>query len=41
MTTEKLNNKTKKAIKEGKKLMADPNSPKYSNIDELKAALEI
>ena len=41
VTTEKLDNKTKRAIKEGKKLMADPNSPKYSNMDDLKDALEI
>ncbi len=32
---------TAAAIEEGRKLMADPAAPKYSNIDDLKVALEI
>ena len=28
-------------IEEGRKLMADPLTPKYSSIDELRAALEV
>lgn len=29
------------AIEEGKKIVSDPNSPRYSDIESLKAALEI
>ena len=29
------------AIEEGRKLMADSTAPRYSNIDDLKAALDI
>ena len=35
------NDTTAAAIEEGRKLMADPLTPKYSNIDELRAALEV
>lgn len=35
------NDTTAEAIKEGKKLMADPKAPKYSNMDDLKDALEV
>ena len=33
------NKTTIEAIEEGKKMMSDPTTPKYSSIDELKAAL--
>lgn len=32
---------TAAAIEEGRKLMSDPSSPKYSDMESLKAALEI
>ena len=35
------NETTADAIKEGRKLMDDPSAPRYSSIDELKAALEV
>ncbi len=35
------NGTTVAAIKEGKKLMSDPTSPRYSNMADLKAALEV
>ena len=35
------NETTVKAIEEGRKLMADPNSPRYSSIESLKEALEV
>ena len=35
------NDTTAAAIEEGRKLMADPLIPKYSSIDELRAALEV
>ena len=35
------NDTTKAAIEEGKRLMEDPSSPRYSSIEELKAALEV
>lgn len=35
------NDTTAAAIEEGRKLMADPLTPKYSSIDELRAALEV
>lgn len=35
------NETTINAIEEGRRLMADPSTPRYSSIDELKAALEI
>ena len=35
------NDTTVAAIEEGRKMMDDPSAPRYSNIDELKAALEI
>ena len=35
------NETTVKAIEEGRKLMADPNSPRYSSIESLKKALEV
>ena len=34
------NETTVAAIEEGKKLLNDPSSPKYSSMEELKAALE-
>lgn len=34
------NEATVAAIEEGKKLLNDPSSPKYSSMEELKAALE-
>ena len=34
------NDTTAIAIAEGKKLLNDPNAPKYSSMDDLKAALE-
>ena len=35
------NDTTVAAIEEGRKLMADPTAPRYSNMDDLKAALEV
>jgi hypothetical protein len=35
------NASTIEAIKEGKKIMEDPTSPRYSSMEELKRALEI
>lgn len=35
------NEATASAIEEGRRLMADPSAPRYSSIDELKAALEV
>ena len=35
------NDTTVAAIEEGRKLMADPTAPKYSSMDDLKAALEV
>ena len=35
------NDTTAIAIAEGKKLLNDPNAPKYSSMDDLKAALEV
>lgn len=35
------NETTTAAIEEGRKLMNDPSAPRYSSMDELKAALEI
>ena len=35
------NETTAAAIAEGRKLMDDPSAPRYSSMDELKAALEI
>ena len=35
------NDTTAAAIAEGRKLMTDPAAPKYSSIDDLKAALEV
>ncbi len=35
------NDTTVAAIEEGRKMMDDPSAPRYSNIDELKAALDI
>ena len=35
------NDTTAAAIEEGRKLMADPMAPRYSSMEELKAALEV
>ena len=35
------NETTAAAIEEGRKLMDDPSAPRYSSMDELKAALEV
>ena len=35
------NQTTIEAIEEGKKMMSDPTTPKYSSIDDLKAALDL
>ncbi len=35
------NETTFAAIEEGRKLVADPSAPRYSNMDELKEALEV
>ena len=35
------NETTAAAIEEGRKLMADPDEPRYASMDELKAALDI
>lgn len=35
------NETTAAAIEEGRKLVADPDAPRYSSMDELKAALEV
>lgn len=35
------NDSTAAAIEEGRKLMADPTAPRYSTMEELKAALEV
>lgn len=35
------NDSTVAAIEEGKKMMVDPNAPRYSTMEELKEALEI
>ena len=35
------NASTIEAIKEGKKIMEDPTSPRYSSMEDLKRALEI
>lgn len=35
------NDTTTAAIEEGRKLMNDPSAPRYSSMEELKAALEI
>lgn len=34
-------NTTTAAIEEGRKLMNDPSAPRYSSMEELKAALEV
>lgn len=34
------NKETIEAIEEGRKLLNDPNAPKYSNMEDLKGALE-
>ena len=34
------NKETIEAIEEGRKILNDPNTPKYSNIEDLKSALE-
>ena len=35
------NESTAAAIEEGRKLMADPAAPRYSSMEEIKAALEV
>ena len=35
------NETTAAAIEEGRKMMSDPSSPRYSSMDALKAALEV
>lgn len=35
------NETTKAAFAEGEKMLADPNSPKYTNMEDLKAALDL
>lgn len=35
------NEATAAAIEEGRKLIADPSAPKYSSMEELKAALDV
>lgn len=35
------NETTAAAIEEGRRLMADPDAPRYASMDELKAALDI
>ncbi len=35
------NEVTKSAIAEGEKILGDPNSPKYTNMDDLKNALDL
>lgn len=35
------NDSTAAAIEEGRKLMVDPTAPRYSSMEELKAALEV
>ena len=35
------NETTEEAIKEGKRMMADPSTPRYSSIEALKEALEV
>ena len=35
------NDTTAAAIEEGRKMMKDPSAPKYSSMDELKAALDV
>ncbi len=35
------NDTTAAAIEEGRKLMADPSAPRYSSMEELKAALDL
>lgn len=35
------NETTAVAIEEGRRLLADPTTPRYSSIDDLKAALEV
>ena len=35
-----LNKETIEAIEEGRKMLKDPNTPKYSNMEDLKKALE-
>lgn len=35
------NETTATAIEEGRRLMADPDAPRYSSIEELKAAFEV
>jgi len=35
------NETTEEAIKEGKRMMADPSTPRYSGIEALKEALEV
>lgn len=35
------NEATASAIEEGRRLIADPSAPRYSSMDELKAALEV
>ncbi len=34
------NKETIEAIEEGRKILNDPNAPKYSNMEDLKTALE-
>lgn len=41
MKNHEPNQTTIEAIEEGRRIMSDPNTPKYSSIDELKAALDI
>lgn len=38
---EEPNDTTKAAIEEGRRLINDPSSPRYSGMEELKAALEV
>lgn len=41
MKNHEPNQTTIEAIEEGKRMLSDPNTLKYSSIDELKAALDI
>ena len=40
MKIDELNDETIKAIEEGEEMLSNPNSSKYSSIEELKEALE-
>ena len=40
MKKDELNDETIKAINEGEEMLNNPNSPKYSSIEELKKALD-